>query len=563
MLTGETDTRLQVLPQEKKPGISLDRVPDRVILLAFCILFSIEVLWTVRQKSATFDEPLNLTSGYVSLKCGDDRLIPQNLPRVKLLGAFPLLFVNNVTLPEAPRGQGWKEVDQYLYASLFLYRLNDADRLLFLGRIAVLTLSLVLGVFVFFWAKQLFGRSGAAFALLLYSFEPNMLAHSGLITTDIATSCFMFLTIYGWHQSAQGITWGRGIFTGLAVALATRGKKLLAVALLLLSQGLLAYAVIWAAYGFRYASSISPVASYPLPWESLLAGSHFLRALFDWARTAQVLPEAYLYGLTHMMDLSGKFTSFLMGEVRAGGWWYYFLVTFLIKTPIPLLMIVVWSMAVQRAFWVEDPVRSVFVAAQPLIYFIAISASGWNIGHRHLLPVHPFLFVFVSSLIPWVSRHAKVAKSGIAALACWYVFCSAWISPHYLAYFNELAGGPDRGGRYLVDSNLDMGQDLKGLKRYMDEHGIRRVWLAYFGQASPDYYKISYDYLPSYSIFDPQNVDPGVLHFERLPPLRGKVAISATLLHGAYMPKKGYFEFYRQQKPVAKIGYSIFVYRFE
>src|SRR5439155_16309847 len=244
-------------------------------------------------------------------------------------------------------------------------------------------------------------------------------------------------------QSARGITWRRGIFTGLAlgvamltkfttlvlcpilvllgavlalshrplhlrlkgipyVALATRGKKLLAVALLLLSQGLLAYGVIWAAYGFRYASSISPVGSYPLPWESLLSDSHFLRSLFDWARTAQVLPEAYLYALTHMMDLSGKFTSFLMGEVRAGGWWYYFLVTLLIKTPIPLLVIVVWSVAVQRAFWLEDPVRSVFVAAPALIYFIAISASGWNLGHRHLLPVHPVLFVFVSALIPWI-----------------------------------------------------------------------------------------------------------------------------------------------------------------
>src|SRR5438552_13640516 len=88
-LTEEADTRLQILLQEKKPGVLLDRVPDWVILPAFCILFSFEVIWTVRQKSATFDEPLNLTSGYVSLKCGDDRLIPQNLPLVKLLGAFP------------------------------------------------------------------------------------------------------------------------------------------------------------------------------------------------------------------------------------------------------------------------------------------------------------------------------------------------------------------------------------------------------------------------------------------------------------------------------------------
>jgi hypothetical protein len=227
------------------------------------------------------------------------------------------------------------------------------------------------------------------------------------------------------------------------------------------------------------------------------------------------------------------------------------------------LLILVWSALAQRAFWGEDYVRTAFVLVPPLVYFIAISASGWNIGHRHLLPVLPFLFVFVSALIPWVSQRPKVVKSGIAALVCWYVFCSARISPHYLAYFNELAGGPDRGGRYLIDSNLDWGQDLKGLKRYMDEHGIPRVWLAYFGQASPDYYKISYDYLPSYVIFEPQNVNPDAFRFPRLPPLRGTVAISATLLYGAYMQTTTYYELYRQQKPVAKIGYSIFIYRFE
>src|SRR6266545_1799709 len=116
--TEDTDTRLQGLFQERKIGVSLDRVPDWVILLLFCILFSCVVLWTVRQKSATFDEPINLTSGYLSLKSGNDRLIPQNLPLVKLLGAFPLLFIDKVALPASPREEGWKEIDQYLYASL-------------------------------------------------------------------------------------------------------------------------------------------------------------------------------------------------------------------------------------------------------------------------------------------------------------------------------------------------------------------------------------------------------------------------------------------------------------
>src|SRR6266516_3392363 len=152
-----TDTSVQVSPQERKTTGPLDRVPDWGILLTFCALFCFEVIWTVRQNSATFDEPINLTSGYLSLKSGNDRLVPGCLPLVKLLGAFPLLFLGDVALPSAVAGEGWKEVEQYFYAHRFLYRFNDGDRLLFLGRIALLPLSLLLGVFVFFWTKQLFG----------------------------------------------------------------------------------------------------------------------------------------------------------------------------------------------------------------------------------------------------------------------------------------------------------------------------------------------------------------------------------------------------------------------
>src|SRR5438093_8776958 len=111
-----TDTRLHVAHQETTTSSPLERVPDWGILLVFCVLFSFEVIWTIRQKSATFDEPVNLTSGYLSLKAGNDRLIPQNLPLVKLLGAFPLLFADKVVLPLAPAGEKLDEEDQYRYA---------------------------------------------------------------------------------------------------------------------------------------------------------------------------------------------------------------------------------------------------------------------------------------------------------------------------------------------------------------------------------------------------------------------------------------------------------------
>jgi len=589
-------------------GGAFAQIPDWAILLTFCLLFSAQVVWTIHQKSATFDEPLNLVSGYISLRFGDDRLIPQNLPLVKLLAAAPLFIFRDIALPPSP--EPWSKRAQYRYASELLYQLNDADTLLFVGRLAVLPLSLLLGCFVFRWAKQLVGRAGAAFALLLYSFEPNILAHSGLITTDIATSCFLFLTLYGWYQLAQGITWPRVLLPALTFGLGLitkftilplvlmflllagfiifdrqplrvqlgglaprtveeRGGKVLLWGFMALVSALVAFAVIWAAYGFRYESALFPVFSHPNYWRDILPSSPFLIDLVHTARQFQLLPETYLYGLTFALQITGGFTGYLMEEIRDGGWWYYFLVTFSIKTPIPLILLVVLALWGQWRMWVENPLRAAFIFGPIVIYSVMITISGWNIGHRHLLPIYPFLFILAGSLVPWATRRGRWVKAGLAGLACWYVLSSAWISPHYLAYFNELVGGPDRGSRYLVDSNLDWGQDLKGLKRYMDEHGIERVWLSYFGQADPEYHGITYDYLPSFTIYDRSTDRSEFWDIDRMPLMPGLVAISATLLEGVYLPVKdpvkarAYFEEYRRMTPVAKIGHSIFIYRVE
>jgi len=585
-----------------------DRVPDWALLLIFCLVFSGQVIWTMQQKSATFDEGLNLVSGYVSLRFGDDRLIPQNLPFVKLLSAAPLFVFRDIALPPPP--ELWDALAQYRYASELLYKFNDADTLLFVGRLAVLPLSLLLGCSVFFWAKQLLGREAATFALLLYCLEPNILAHSGLVTTDIAAAGFMFLTIYGWYQLAQEITWTRILLPALTVGLglitkfttlpllliflllasvvvlgreplklrlrwfttrpvAGRSSKLLACLLLGLISALLAYTIIWTVYRFRFETSVSPVPTYQTSWRNILPQSPLLRSAVVTALDFKLVPETYLYGLTFNWSAIGNLVGYLMEDMRPGGWWYYFLVTFSIKTPLPLILILVWALAAQRKFWFENPICAVCVFGPIVIYSGVMSITGWNMGHRHLLPIYPFLFILAGALIPWALRQGTLVKSGLAALVCWYGLASAWIAPHYLAYFNELVGGPDQGHHYLVDSNLDWGQDLKGLKKYMREQGIHHVWLSYFGQAEPDYYGITYDYLPSYHLYTPTNDRPQFWDAERLPPLPGTVAISATLLQGMYPPfpdpeiAKHYFEDYRQRRPIAKIGYSIFLYRFD
>jgi hypothetical protein len=538
-----------------------------------------------------------------ALRFGDDRLIPQNLPLVKLLAAAPLTLRREYTLPPSP--EPWSAEAQYRYASRFLYQLNDGDALLLRGRLAVLPLSWLLGLGIFLWAKQLLGRTPAVFALGLYSFEPNVLAHSALITTDIATACFIFWTLFGWYQLMRTVTWPRLVLAGSALGLAliskftalslfpillllgvfatfwcpplqiqlsgltprtvaSRLRKLLVILALLAGMALMAMAIIWASYRFTYESSTAPIPTYPVQWEQSTPASPLQQQLLGMALRAKILPETYLYGLSHQLKIGGFAEAYLMGEIRAGGWWYYFLVTLAIKTPLPLLLGLLLSILMARTYWRMNLLASICLLIPVIVYFVMISRSGWNIGHRHLLPIIPMLLILVSSLSNWVS--GRRMRLGLAGLLFWYAVSSLAVHPHYLAYFNEAIGGPNNGHRYLIDSNLDWGQDLKGLKRYMKEHGIDRIWLSYFGLADPEYYGIDYKYLPSYYIFDPKDVDPSVFRIAALPPLTGTVAVSATLLQGGvihtvYGLSPGYFEYYQRLKPVAKIGYSIFIYQ--
>jgi len=186
------------------------------------------------------------------------------------------------------------------------------------------------------------------------------------------------------------------------------------------------------------------------------------------------------------------------------------------------------------------------------VIFCFFSLNNRAIGLRYILPIYPFLFVFAAGTAQFLLSK-KITAGVLAAAMAWYVGASCHIHPHYLAYFNELAGGPDNGYKYLVDSNLDWGQDLKGLKKFMQERGISRISLSYFGSDSPDRYGIAYDWLPSFYLRDPDPKHPPAT-------LKGWVAISATNLEGVYFVNRDIFARFRNLQPVAKIGYSIFVY---
>jgi hypothetical protein len=230
----------------------------------------------------------------------------------------------------------------------------------------------------------------------------------------------------------------------------------------------------------------------------------------------------------------------MSGDYSITGWVTFFPWAFLIKTPLPFLLLLLAGLgvAVRRLFarsaampWQRlrplTPLAVLFV-----VYWTTSLASALNIGHRHILPTYPVLFIAAGWLARWCDRRHLVGAVGLAALLLWHAGESWRARPHYLAYFNQIVGGSANGWRHLVDSSLDWGQDLPGLKAWLDAHARgETVYLAYFGTGDPRYEGIVARHLPTLPIVGP----PPAWH-----PLEpGIYAISATMLQQVYSDYRG------------------------
>jgi len=292
--------------------------------------------------------------------------------------------------------------------------------------------------------------------------------------------------------------------------------------------------MIWAAYGFETAPLSSLIGELPQGTAGLLPPR-----LLTLPLPAPSFMRGVLFQMRHAAE---GHPAFLMGRYSATGWWYYFPVAFLIKTPVAILVLLVLSLALfKRAR--ADRGSECFVIVPPVLFFIACVLGKIDIGLRYLLPIYPFLFVFISRLAMPALGHRKLLTPVVCLLLGWYLVSSLSIYPHYLAYFNKLIGGPSQGYRYLVDSNLDWGQDVKGLKKYLRERGIEKIGECGFYPEVLDYYGINHAPLPANS--------EGV---------SGYVAISAMDLQCVRRDDTHAFDWLKKRRPVAQVGYSIFVY---
>lgn len=574
-----------------------DRARAVVIAAAGLAVYITLCVTSMRSSACTFDEVIHLPPGWVSWKLGDHRMNPDHPPLLRKVAALPLLLMDIAMQPD---DHAWLVSRPWEFGKRFLFRWNDADRLLFWGRLSMIVwVGCALAVAVFAWTRRLWGLRAAALGLFLYVLNPDMLAHGQIIANDLGITVFLFLGVVAFERMTERVTPARVVLVGLALgggiatkfsgvallpmlgalaifvalrreplrvdlgrgpvrSVSARAGKLAVLLATFVPMGVVAAIVTWAAYSFHSALARDPAVNAAFDWSRIQPPDPFVRGLFGLVRRLQLMPDAWSYGFLHFLDHSATRPAFLMGEHAETGWRHYFLVTFALKTPLPLILL--GLAAVVLAFRGRGDGRCHgFVWIPFTLYFLMALSRTINIGHRHLLPVYPFLFVAASRAAAtlWdLPRGRTVARAALGLLLGWYAAGTLRVHPHYLAYFNEVAGGPASGYKYLVDSNLDWGQDLIGLRQYMEKNAVPRLKLLYFGTADPGYYGIACDRLPGYQPPPPstlvREVRPGDL-----------VAVSATHLQGVYLDPevRVLTDQLRARRPIAVIGYTIFIYR--
>jgi Dolichyl-phosphate-mannose-protein mannosyltransferase len=351
-------------------------------------------------------------------------------------------------------------------------------------------------------------------------------------------------------------------------------------------HAMVVWAVIWAFYNFRFdmfaekkmqataAGKMIPVERPFKLWDELTASKGFVERSIVWMRDAHLLPGAYLYGFAATWQYSKERRAFFNGQYSYEGWPQFFPYCLMVKTPLTLFILLVFAAAwlvrswrkaggnwsARRTAVLGSLYRTASLWVLFIVYWRYAIASHLNIGHRHLLPTYPVMLVFAGGAWFWLARRTEQPRKTRRAdgsnesngwrwtrwlkarqwpaLSCIVMLCLGLFAaeslarwPNYLAYFNQLVGGPPNAYRHLVDSSLDWGQDLPELKQWLDQQALDgtstgRVYLSYFGSSNPKYYGIEATIMPGF--------------LDRLPPRipepleAGTYCLSATMLQNLY-----------------------------
>jgi len=530
-------------------------------------------------ESFTTDEPSHLTAGASYLATSDFRLNPEHPVLAKMWAALPLRFVPHTAFSKELKG--WSYGATAEVATDWLEHENDGNRLLRAPR-AMMVFSLVgLVAAIGGTAYRLFGPEAGLLAAVIAAFDPLLLAHGHYVTTDVPVTLCVSLALLSVAAflrrpsvapflaaaaslSTAALVKYSWVLVGPALVLMTAAAYLRHRTesagrrfpwILLAALPAFVALAMWAAYGFRFdpfrsggpppsadgSWRASFPAGYPKPfspvshdeaWEDVLHDktgnprTGLSVALVNLARRARLLPEAYLYGFTYATRHSESRRAYLHGRFSETGWRTYFPVAFLVKTPLPELLLLVAGLSAlvtRRARIQGDPVLAIGVFTFAAVYGGTALFTNLNIGLRHMIPVYPALLVVASASAAWAT--ARAGRIAVVVAAAWMAVTAVLAFPYYLGYFNEAAGGWRNGHRWLVDSNIDWDQDFLRVRDYERAHPDERVvFLALGDTPMPPGLKVD-PFVPR----RPGQPWPP-------PPSAGTYVISATWLVGTFQP---------------------------
>jgi hypothetical protein len=531
---------------------------------------------TAHGETQTWDEGIHIWSGYAYLTQGDFSWNTEHPPLVKLVSALPLL---RLPLIAAPKPQPPDPDNQVERGRLFLYRNRaPADSILMAARSPNIVLTLLFIIAVGWWTRRRWGIVAGLCAAALCAFDPNLIAHGRYVTTDYPLTAFFFFACVLWVEYLESGGAARLLLASAAIAIAMVVKF---SAVLLVPALALLYVACWirrppefpvrrlffaTATVFTVLTITVAIVYWPetvrcfrgnvVRLEKVVNQDNFIGMTLAWFGHKFNLPaHDFLLGLSRVAEHNtGGHPSYLLGMRSNTGFWYYFPVAFAVKSTLAawaaLLLAAglgAWTMF-RGGFRAITPM-TLGLVVPPLLFFAFSMTSSINLGMRHILPIYPFLYVGVAVL----ATRAMKSRAGLVGVAAVLVIAGvqmaecASIYPDYLAFFNAAAGGPDRGPEYLLDSNIDWGQDVKKLVHWLDEHGTRRARVHYFGNVI----------LPYYGVKEVGFPDP--LDREAWDQVDDIVVASVTNLLGSYVPLDALAPA-RLRRPDAKIGWSMYVY---
>lgn len=539
-----------------------------------------------RDDALSADEPIHILSGYFAVASRSAIVNVEHPPLMKALSGLALATLPLAPAPaKVPMGNLFRE-----YGPDFFYRNRvGPDAIIAAARAPFLLVCAALLLLVFLAGRRRYGPLPAVFAVALLAFDPNLLAHAGVVHTDLGAALMFPATVLSWEEARRRPTLPRAALASVVFGLALTTKfsaVYLAPILLLqtllaprrdpgappLSRRLLVLAAVGAGALLTVLAVYAPLTSRMDPEDQRAILREKVGAVGEAPQLAERIvalarispPLAHFAGglaSVARQNAVGGGVTYLNGRISTNGFPQYFFVAYAVKSTLAFLVVTaaVLAAVLLRRPGLSEETRLFLLPV--VVLFLASIGTTYNIGIRHLLPVYPFLALFGAALFAraWDRRGEGPRRRAAAAVWLLLPALSAVeairIHPHELSYFNPLAGGPEGGRRILSDSNVDWGLDLKRLKRELSRLGIASPTVAYFGGDNVSYRL-------------------GVPDFSALPIVRGStVAISAFLeaagpefyaYHGAAEVAGGLRALQRriaaEGRPVGRVGYSIHLY---